>query len=280
MTDDEREAAFRAARTRAVRRRTAILADSRAEIIRQLKLAQERIEAILAAQPTDYQRWSLPQLQREISRVLADMGEASAAQLSAAAGKAWAAGQALIDAPLAAAGMGQIVEALPEISTQQLFAMRAFMTDRIKDVAVQAVNRINTQLGLAMIGAQSPHEAMGAVQQILGEKSRERAFTIVRTELSRAYAVANFERWRQTAGRLPGMQKEWRKSGKRHPRIHHAAMNGVRVAFGEPFTLHPPGRPPVKLMFPHDPAAPASETINCGCIMVPRLPPRATEGRQ
>ena len=37
----------------------------------------------------------------------------------------------------------------------------------------------------------------------------------------------------------------------------------------EPFVLYALGRNPVELRYPHDPAAPAGETINCGCTMIP-----------
>ena len=265
---DEKERAFRKARTAAVRKRTAIINDTRAEVVRLLKLALERINAILIAQPSDYQQWYLPQLSREIERALADLGEASAARVSAAAGEAWAAGQDLVDQPLAAAGV-RIWGVVPAIDTRQLFAMRAFMTDRIKDISVQAANRINTELGLTAIGAQPVNDAVKRVAQILGESSRARAFTIVRTELSRAYAVAAQERLAQAAKVVPGMRKEWRRSGKIHPRPHHYDANGQVVDYDQPFTLIGP-RTIVKLMFPHDPKAPAAETINCGCVMLPR----------
>lgn len=267
---DEKERAFRRARNAAVARRTALLQDTRAEIVRQLQLAQERIQTTLAAQPTDYQRWYLPQLSREIGRALAELGEASAATLATAAGTAWQAGEQLIDAPLEAAGI-RVAGVAPAIDTRQLFAMRAFMTDRIRDVSVQAANKINTELGLTVIGAQPVHETIGRVAEILGPQSRARATTIVRTELGRAYSVAAHERLAQAAKRVPGMRKEWRKSGKLHPRPHHDAANGQVVDHDQPFILHGP-KGEVRLMFPHDPRAPAEETINCGCVMLPRPP--------
>lgn len=265
---DEQERAFRKARNAAAQARTAILADTRAEVLRLLKLARERIQTVLAAQPTDYQQWYLPQLQREIERALAELGESSAAALSDAAGDAWRAGQDLVDDPLEAAGV-RIAGVAPAIDTGQLLAMRAFMTDRIKDVSVQAANRINAELGLTAIGAQSVNDTVKRVAEILGEGSRDRAFTIVRTELSRAYAVAAQERLAAAAQVVPGLKKEWRRSGKLHPRPHHRDANRQIVDYDQPFTLVGP-KGIVKMMFPHDPAAPAGETINCGCIMLPR----------
>ena len=52
--------------------------------------------------------------------------------------------------------------------------------------------------------------------------------------------------------------------GKPHPRINHLAADGQVQDVTKPFKLGG-----AKLMYPHDPAAPASETILCGCTMVP-----------
>ena len=264
MTDDERERAFRRARLQAVTGRTAILRDTNAEIRRLLRASLADINVVLASQPSDYQSWILPQLAREIRRVLGVFGEAAAGELTSSARDAWQLGQDLIDRPLEAAEV-RIAGALPYIDPQQLQAMTAFMTDRIKDVGMGAANKINAELGLVVIGAQSPSDAIGATRLILGEESRTRASTIVRTELSRVYAVAANERLLQTAERVPGMQKQWRKSGKRHPRFYHDLADGQVRDADEPFVLGNGA----KLMFPHDPAAPASETINCGCVMIP-----------
>lgn len=271
MTDRERENAFRLARNDAMATRTAIVTSARDEIIYYLRLAERRIEIILADQPTDYQSWSLTNLQREIQRALAEAGDSSAAQLSTAAGKAWDAGIDLVDKPLAAGGV-RIAAQLPVVSTIQLNAMRAFMTDRIRGITIAAANRINAMLGLVVIGAQSPFEATKAVQDVLGEETRARATTIVRTELSRVYATASFERLKLAAKHVPGMEKEWRKSGKLHPRPGHDLANGQRVAFDAPFKIVSKNGELIDMQFPHDPRAPAGEVINCGCVMLPRPP--------
>ncbi|TAK47017.1 MAG: hypothetical protein EPO23_13105, partial [Xanthobacteraceae bacterium] len=163
----------------------------------------------------------------------------------------------------------RVAAALPHLDTRQLTAMRAFMTDRIKDIGLAAANKINAELGLVVIGAQTPSDAIGSLTRILGEPSRARATTIVRTELARTFAVAAQERLAQQAALVPGLKKQWRRSGKLHPRPHHDLADGQVRDVGEPFVLNPLGGLQVKLMFPHDPAAPAGETINCGCISLP-----------
>lgn len=61
------------------------------------------------------------------------------------------------------------------------------------------------------------------------------------------------------------MKKQWRRSGKIHSRWQHDAADGQVQPPGEPFVL---GNG-VKIRYPHDPQAPASETINCGCVLLP-----------
>lgn len=250
-------------RAEQVKRRTRIIADTRGEILRLLKLALERIQTRIAMQPSEAERWLLHELQAEVRRTMGEFSDQAAAKVSTAAGQAWEAGQALIDAPLAASGF-RIDGLVPVLDTRQLIAMRAFMTDRIKDVGIQAANKINTELGLVVLGAQPSTTAVTRVAAILGETSRARAITIVRTELARVYGTASQERATQAAAVVPGLKKQWRRSGKVHSRFLHDLADGQVVDIDKPFKL---GNG-VRLMHPHDPAAPAGETINCGCISI------------
>jgi hypothetical protein len=268
MTPAERERLFARARARIVRGQTALMSATRDDLVRLLKNAQGAIAETLAAQPTEYERWSLPQLGAEIRRALGEFSEQGAARSSSAIGRAWALGEDLVDAPLEAGGV-RVSAVLPRLDTQQLQAMRTFLVDRIKDVGVDAANKITAELGLVVIGARSASDAIGTVREILGEASRGRATTIVRTELGRAFAAATQARMEAAAERLPGLKKQWRRSGKLHPRLHHDLADGQVVDVDKPFILKPLGRAPVELMFPRDPSAPAAETINCGCVSIP-----------
>lgn len=102
MTDEEKEKAFRVELIAVLKNRTTIMAATRDEIVRLLKIAQERIAIILASQPSDYQLWSLPRLKAEIERILTEFGESGAGTVFKAADVAWLAGQDLVEKPLAA----------------------------------------------------------------------------------------------------------------------------------------------------------------------------------
>jgi hypothetical protein len=263
MTKQDKKKAFDAAVKAGVRKRTDIQINTHAEIVRLLNQAQEQISITLANQPSDYQRWSLPDLQFEINRMLKEFGDAGAVVIGSAAGESWQAGKDLMDKPLEAASMAQVIAAMPHLDTQQLNAMRAFMTDRIKDIGVQGANKINSELGLVVIGAQSPGDAMGRVKDILGDPSRKRAATIVRTELGRVFSVASNERMNQAKAAGANIRKKWIKSGKLHPRPGHNLMHGKTIPVDEKFSVpRSKGGAPVLMMHPHDPSAPIYEVIN------------------
>lgn len=271
-TPGDKEKRFNGALKEQLQERTRIFTNTRDEVMRLLNVAAEDIRGVLAGQPTDYQRWYLPDLQFEISRILQEFGDATAPMVGRAAGDAWQNGQNLTDEPMKAAGEARFVSAMPMLSTNQLMAMRSFMTDKIKGIGTGSANLINTQLGLVVIGAQSPGDAITSVRKILGDQSRGHATTIVRTELGRVFSTAGFDRMHQAfKGGVP-MDKTWLRSGKLHPRIGHNLAHGQTVPVDQPFNIpSSTGGAATKMMHPHDPAAPAKEVISCGCSAVPKV---------
>jgi hypothetical protein len=254
MTERERQRALEQAQRARLRAQVALLRDTQAEIERLMKTAVERVRTVLGAQPSDYQKWQLPQLEREIQRSL-DVFRAQASTVAtAASSKSWDAGKDLVDGPLHAAGF-QIAGLAPLLTQDQLQALKSFLTDRIRDVTADAINRVNTQLGLVTIGAQTPFDATKAVAGILEDTSLKRATTIVRTELGRAFSVANQARMNQAA-KVVLMDKVWRRSGKLHQRWGHAIADGQRVAHDEPFQIVARSGEVIDLMFPRDPKGP------------------------
>lgn len=246
--------------------RTRLINGTLAELRALLQQAERDILALLAALPSDYQAWYLPQLQAEIRRALEGLAAEAAAAVDAGQVTAWRQGSMLVDSVLAASAVSVV---LPQIDPRQLSAMRQFLTEKIKDVTLEAANLINSQLGLVVIGAQNPFDAIKSVSKILGETTLRRGTTIVSTELNRAFSAANQLRMEQSAQYVPGLQKKWLKSGKREPRPEHVAIHGQTQPVDKPFVLEGGA---VKMMQPGDPSAPARHTINCGCASVPVVP--------
>lgn len=267
MTKAE-ERAWKKAEKAAQAERIKLLEETRAEVVTLLRQARDDITLVLAGAPTDYQQWHLTELQKEIDRVLGDLGQRSGNVLSTAAGKAWEGGVAAIDSQFSAVSIKAI---LPHLDTGQLMGIRAFMVDRIKDVSTVAASKIRQEIGLTMIGSQTIPEAIAKVAIHLGETSTSRASTIVRDNLSSAWAMASDERSQQSVEAGVEMDKIWRRSGKIHSRLAHDLADGRRIPINEAFMIN--GH---KIRYPHDPKAPASEIINCGCICLYR--PRNTPG--
>jgi len=268
VTDNERNRKFRKELKQRLKDRTRIQKNTSKEIVKLLNTARRQINQTLAGAPTDWEQYFLPQMQKSITKALDEMSANAAAKLSTGAGDAWRAGIDLVDKPIEAGGV-RLSGVLNEIDTRQLRSLRSFMTDRIKDVGLQLANKINSQLGLVAIGAQNQSDAFSNIAKLLKKGGRGRAITIVRTELGRAYSIASQQRHEQANEILPGLKKQWRRSGKIHSRPHHDTADGQVQEVKDNFNLFPKGKFKVTLLFPRDPAAPADETINCGCESLP-----------
>lgn len=261
---DSPEQKFLRERKSQLKRLMRIQRDTLAEVTRLLRQAQAQIKGELAGSPSDFQAWRLTGLQQQVRQALAEIDASGGRALSQGARQSWSAGLDLVDQPLASAGI-EIAAILPIVDLRQLTAMQSFLTDRMTNITVTAANAINAQLGSVAIGVQTPGQAADAITRIV-EGGRQRAITVIRTELGRAYSTASQGRLEQAATYLPELQKQWRRSGKIHSRPAHDIIDGQIRAVAEPYDVDG-----YKLMYPRDPGAPAKETINCGCASLPYM---------
>ncbi len=258
-----RAAAYRAERRIQVAARTDLIGSAMEDVRALLDTARDEVARKLAGQPSDYARWRLSELQAEIDRMLDAFGAQAGAALDAAGDRVWSAGADLVLAPLGVGGYAVTgISALLDV--RQLGAISAFMTDRLKDVAREAAQTIRRELSLASLGVQSIGDTVAAVEAALGGQARMRAITITRTELGRLYSSASKSALDEAASEIPELRKQWRRSGKVHSRLSHDLADGQVREVGKPFSVG--GH---QMQHPHDPAAPARETINCGCVMLP-----------
>jgi hypothetical protein len=256
--------AFEAEQLQRLRDRAATILSTDQAVVRQLLDARDAIVQLLAAQPADWQQWQLSKILEQINAVLDGATGRAAAAIDSGLRTAWIQGEAAIDAPLAAGGINVTLQ-MPLLNVDMLTSLRQFASLRLKDVGVEAARKIGLQLSLVLVGAETPGEAMRKVQDVLGDHSRKRAETIVRTEVGRAFATATQQRMEQAAKIVPGLRKKWRRSGKIHSRWNHDAIDGQIQPVDQPFKV-PTNDGVIEMMFPHDPTAPASEVINCGCL--------------
>lgn len=112
-----------------------------------------------------------------------------------------------------------------------------------------------------------------AVQYYSNRMLRSRGLTIARTERGLAVNMGAYEGYRQAAARsgipLTALEKEWLHNGMHvHERLTHVAAHHQKVrGLDTPFQVG--GYRP---LYPHDPALPASEVINCDCRFKVRVP--------
>lgn len=269
MTPEQK--AFEAAVKEHLAERARLLLGADQRTVALLKDALVQIQQQLAAQPADWKLWQLNRLRDQLETVLSAAGIQAGAGASLALGSAWQLGEDFVDLPLEAAGQNIQQRLGPLLDVRVLSAMRTFAVDRMKDVTAQAAGRIAQQLGLVTIGGITPFEAIKAVEGILGADAAKRATTIVHTEVARAFAVAGNERLVQAAPLVPGLGKQWRRSGKIHSRWNHDLMDGQVVGATEAFKVPNAHGGFTMMQCPHDPTAPVEQVINCGCVCLPWL---------
>jgi hypothetical protein len=259
--------AFEAALKERLRTRAETILATDQAVVAQLQGAREQILQVLASQPADWERWQLSSLLDQLNAVLEGATGRAATAVDLGLRAAWQQGEDLVDKPLGAAGLNVELQ-LPALNVDVLVNLRRFAALRLKDVGVEAGRKIGSHLSLVTLGAQTPFQAIKAIQQQLGNDSPQRATTIVRTEVGRAFAIASQKRLEQAAQLVPGLQKQWRRSGKIHSRWNHDAADGQVVDVDQPFLI-PSHQGIVHMMHPHDPTAPVEEVINCGCLAIP-----------
>ncbi|WP_423458026.1 hypothetical protein [Ottowia sp. VDI28] len=268
MTPEQKR--FEAALKEHLADRARLLLGADQRVIAMLRDAYTQITQQLAAQPADWQQWHLNRLRDQLETILTATGNQAGAAVSLALKDSWQQGEDFVDKPLGAAGMNVELR-LGALDTRVLSAMQSFGIDRMKAVTAEAGTKIGQQLGLVTIGGVTPFEAIKAVQGVLGSDSPARASMIVHTEVSRAFAVAGNARVIQAKPLVPGLGKQWRRSGKIHSRWFHDLMDGQVVDADATFKVPNPGGGFNMMQCPHDPSAPVEQVIRCGCISLPWL---------
>lgn len=261
MDAEERARRFAASAKAESRSLPRVQKDVLAEIVRQLQAAERTVIAQLSAKPSESAQRRLRQLQLELEHTLEDFRSATTTAAKAGADTAWQAGIRSISAPFDAAG---VAIAGLRIDAGALMASKQFLTDRIEQLSVRALNQLNGALMQHLVGAVPLSDTITRVQRILGGAPRSRAMTVAYTEIGRAHSISQHEALQAAGHVVPHLRKRWLKSGKIHPRLSHVAANGQIRRYDEPYLVD--GE---KLRFPRDPDGSAGNTINCGCLSIP-----------
>lgn len=223
-----------------------------------------------------FDAFQLPRLRAALDQLGKDFATQYQADLAQRIDAAWALGSDALDAGMQAAEMGSAPFIL---DTRQLEIAQGVSADLVTKLSAETVSKISTEISRGILGGQSMFETMRGVTDLLGSKAAVgakgnlkfvadgiayRAEMISRTEMLRAYNLANYSRSLDAAQQ--GVEyHEWVTAGDGRVRSSHAALNGKIVRVGEEFA---PG-----LRFPVDPQGEAEDTINCRCRVVPAFGP-------
>lgn len=246
-------------------------------LIELLQQVRRELSSDLAAGPSESQ-YRLRQLRASVDRLMSQFEGQLAADLRASVAQAYNLGQAGVTEPLQAIG---VRGAFNQVNPAQLNITLDFSAELARGISVDLRHRIDTQLRLAVLGQTEPFETMKAITRALGLKARDgvwgrrrrpevvrgvaaRAETIVRTEMARIFNLAHHSQQAATAQTVPDLRKTWIATGDHRTRISHlrahARYRDNPIPVNEPFAVGG-----ALLMYPGDPAGPASETINCRC---------------
>lgn len=142
-------------------------------------------------------------------------------------------------------------------ATRQILADRA--NQMASDVTTTTFNAIKDQLDQGYQNGESVPQLATRIRKVFDQASTSRAQTIARTETIGAMNQAA----NTYASNLPPSvvgRHRWLAHHDDRTRPHHRAADGQEAPMGQPY--HVGGS---LMRFPHDPAAPPDETINCRC---------------
>ena len=229
--------------------------------------------AALGPDPSSFDQLRLSTALDSTDRLIDDYGAKQNRVLTDALGNSWDHGERLVHEPLDTVGLG---DGWFRPSRNQVQVLSQFTTDLVQNVTQGMKTDIARQVRLTGLGAVSPFQAGKEVTRLIGAPARKsdratgysyQAERIVRTETNRAFSIANQSTQNQAAGKIDGLLKQWLAAADGRTRENHLNAHGQRVPIDKKFKI---GKH--KLMMPHDPAGPASETINCRCRTI-TIPP-------
>lgn len=179
-----------------------------------------------------------------------------------------------IDAILKAQGEGKPVEYLSE---NLLTQAQGYGAELITKLADDVRARVAEEIQLSVMGGKPMTDTVAAIGRNLKDASvfgtiANRARVIFQTETARVYNMSAAARLIQMSRVVPGVKKRWMHSHRTAPRLGHLDLDGVAVGATERFDLVGKDGKRYTPIAPHDPILPASEVVNCMCILAPVVP--------
>lgn len=155
-----------------------------------------------------------------------------------------------------------------------LFESRPFVrnwiaqrANRLQAVPNEVYGLVSHIIDKATTNGASIPDVQEQIEQLFGdtsvEKWKNRARTVARTEVVGAYNGGLHDAFSMIVANDPDTAwvKRWLATEDSRTRPDHVEADGQTVPFGQPFIVGG-----FSMMHPHDPDAPAKETINCRCV--------------
>ena len=144
----------------------------------------------------------------------------------------------------------------------------------MKGLTNNALQNINNELDLAVLGQKSASEVIANIGKNLDDPSvfgtlAKRAQVIFQTEVKRIQNITTSDRISQSLQQVSDMGKKWIHSHIGVPRPGHLMLDGVVIKADEQFELVGADGEIYYVDSPHDPMLPVSEVAGCRCTIVP-----------
>jgi hypothetical protein len=283
---------FDRARMQAVARQKKLSVDTVRQLLQQLEAARDEVVLrISRSKPGSFTAAQLVNTRQEIDRVMDEFANGASRDVNQAQAQSFENGQQMVDQAMTTANVSPL---MGRLDTTALEAAQTHVLPELRGISRDAALKIERALRRAQLGGQSMTDIVGQVGSAItgGEKpsffsdAGQRAARITFHELHEIAGKATQSRLQMFADRLkeiapgagipggPGgtaktvVGKEWNHTPQEHPRLGHVALDGSTRPVNERFTNPDTGE---ELMFPHDPSASISETINCKCFVLPAL---------
>lgn len=121
---------------------------------------------------------------------------------------------------------------------------------------------LQRELGIATLNGESQREIIARIRKVAGMSTKQ-ARRIAQTERTRVQSQARWQAGEEAKAKGVEIVNEW-STRMINSRDTHIALNGKKAPQGERF-------PGSVLRFPGDPEGPASEVINCHCVLIPEV---------
>lgn len=139
---------------------------------------------------------------------------------------------------------------------------KKYSARKIKQISDTTKERLNKVITNSQEKGLSYNDTVKAILSNVDDMRVGRARTIARTETSSAINNTS----NKTAEEVGMDEKGWiHIGGKYASRSNHSKLNGKWIKLNELFDLGD-----YKAKFPHDPSLPASEVVNCNCLVIYR----------